>query len=582
MNFQELIEYRASPAYADSALLSSDRSILSVKSVEIIPREQSSFGYQSANGVVSTQTLGNKTTFNLSDPRHYIDFKNTWFHCDMKIKGASAADADIGAFVETGGIHSMIKNLIVRHGSAEIHRIENYNKLYNIYNLFTNSREYRDRVLGDALDSYEDKYEEQEYDYFPVTFDSHTTTYTDATKTLANMAGIATRELQVGDLLLINNAANAVVGGNAVANIRSSRSVCNVVRVASITDDNTVVLEDSLLRRVEGAADDASPVAGDIGIDSISSIVRVSRRKESIRRDVVSNVADPANIPTYKVAFQIPFGLFQQDEYFPLPFLNQNLEITIEWVEPHLALNVPSSLNLVDDAAAAALKLGYEITNFRLVGRMIEPSADIFEAHRSMWSDSGLVYRMTSIRNFENQLTTGTQFNITHQTNLKSVQNVLSVLTNQNSANSGSVSVAGVREKAQSTFNKKDMSYYKFRVGGLSFPDYGNVNVDNVNSSEAWKQLQLSLDNMYNKIMTPSVSNWEWRDVDSEKFVMGMLFAKEPNVYNTGLDMSLNFLEQEINLKTALQANVDPQTLHTFINYDQVLNISKSAIRLFY
>lgn len=188
---------------------------------------------------------------------------------------------------------------------------------------------------------------------------------------------------------------------------------------------------------------------------------------------------------------------------------------------------------------------------------------------------------MLNVRNFQNQLANGgDSFNLTYQTNLKSVQSILSVMTNELESNSGSVSRQAIKELSQSTFNKNQLSYYRFRIGGEQYPQYGNVDTSLANSSEAWKQLQLALGTLGVETMTPSISNYEWRSATSDKFVMSMLMAKEKDIYNTGADAVLNYIEHEIKLGAGVGSN---QTLHTFINFDQVLVLSRQqGARLYY
>ena len=165
MSLQGLIEHSVSQKFSDHALISSDRSILSRRQVEIIPREASTFGSQTVTDVAYNGTLSNKMTFNLSDPRHYCDWKNTYFHMELKVGASSSGGADIKAFLDNGGVHSLIKSVVIRHGSAEFVRLENYNKYYNIMNLAKNSADYRDMMLADCADSFDDQYVRIEDDY---------------------------------------------------------------------------------------------------------------------------------------------------------------------------------------------------------------------------------------------------------------------------------------------------------------------------------------------------------------------------------------------------------------------------------
>lgn len=547
----QLTEYLPSPNYSDNLLVSSDRSILSSKYVEVIPREASTFGYQSAPNVVSSQTLNNRTTYSISDPRHYIDWSETYFHQFFQTNCASAAGNALRAFLDNGGIHAFIKTVYIRHGSTELHRVENYNKLYNIKNLSLNGREYRNMMLADSADSYEDQDFDNPNDYAvnSITFVPAQAEYTVVGQvlTLATAAagGDAYEELIVGDLIRIET---------AVLNYTA--------RVLTIDAAN--------LLTVEGLP------AVAISPGDILSIIKIGRgarnTEQATRRYVVDSAAASTVQPKHKVTFQLDLGLFKIEQYFPLPFLNQNLEINIEWVEPHLGFVVPFG------AGNTTNLLGYAITKPRMVAKMVEPSADVFESHKALWREDGLVYRTENVRSYQNQLTTGNQFNVSYQTNIKSLKSILSVLTDQSDANSSQNSAAAQQHYSQSTFNKKDMNSFRFRVGGMAFPDYGPVDVDSLGNAEAWRMLQAALRMPGHR--ESSIDPWQWRSATGNKFIMGMSFSKDMS-YNTGIDASSNYVEHEIVLGTTIDA--DPQTMHSFLEFDQVLIISeKHGARVFY
>jgi len=159
-SIQQLIEHIPSPQYLDDNLISTDRSILSRRQVEIIPREASTFGQQTANNVAYNGTLNSKVTFYVSDPRHYADLANTYFQCEFKCGASSSAGADIQAYLDKGGIHSLIRSLVIRSGSVEMLNLDGYNKLYAAGRLATKSPQEVDFSLGDSLDSYRNVWEE--------------------------------------------------------------------------------------------------------------------------------------------------------------------------------------------------------------------------------------------------------------------------------------------------------------------------------------------------------------------------------------------------------------------------------------
>ena len=304
-----------------------------------------------------------------------------------------------------------------------------------------------------------------------------------------------------------------------------------------------------------------------------------------------------ADLQTHKLTWQIPFGMFNLDEYFPLPFLNQNLEIILEFVEPALCMVVPElDAGVAGPVAQGATtnKLGYSITRARFNARMVDPSGQVTEKHRALWKADGLLYRYMDVRNYENQMAAqGTQFNFTFQTNIKSVQSVLSVTVNQATQNASGNNADTQDVDSQANFTKLNMDHYSYRIGGKRYPDYGDVDVDDVAAGEALKQYQLAI----GRLSEPggraksSVESWEWADVRSQRFISAALFAKEHGVYNTGEDASNNYIELELQYNgfvaatgTSAVIGVDQaQTLQTYVLHDKVLKISeKDGIRTFF
>lgn len=142
--------------FQQSLMHSNDLDLLKRLQKEILPRELSSFGYQTASGVVSTDSLSNKLTFYASDPRMYMDLLNSYFIAEFKAVASRSNDADLAAFMDVGGIHSCITTLTIKIGSTILMRLDDYNKWYNVNNLATYSAEYSDYMLGSSLDSQND------------------------------------------------------------------------------------------------------------------------------------------------------------------------------------------------------------------------------------------------------------------------------------------------------------------------------------------------------------------------------------------------------------------------------------------
>lgn len=576
MSVSSVLEHKPSAKYSDHALISSDRSILSSRSVEIIPRESSTFGYQNASGDVSSDTLNDKMTFAISDPRHYLDLENSYIQCVFKARATTNDPFPLEAFLDHGGIHSCIRTVILRHGSAEIHRIDDYSKLYNAIKFASRSPDYVDKMLGSSGDSWRDQYEFDDGDYVPWRIGQTTASLAydvtgGAAEKLLTLGanGDAYNELAPGDLLLCSF-------GDVGADIDPYTRMCVVTSIVSAT----TITVDGL-----GDTDIAAGAAG-----AFKEVRLLKRGGLAARRRVVQS-STVANLDEHRLVFQIPLGMFGLDRYFPLPFLNQPLELTLEFQHPALCIVAPrkdGGVDGPDQSSATTNLLGYAITRPRFVARMIEPSGDVFDAHKRMWMEDGLVYRMNGIRAFTNQLAAqGTEYNITFQSNIKSVIAALCVSVVQSTQSAAGNSAATQQAYAQSAFLKDNLQSFRFRCGGLSFPDYGECNVNDPSAGQAWNQLQMVVGNLMDN-QGGCIPAWKWADVRSDKFVIGMRFQKELGVYNTGVDASSNYLELEL-VYPAYAAGppvvgVDAnRSFVTWLMYDQVAILHKdSGLRLFY
>ncbi len=581
-----LIEYTNSPLYKDHQLRSNDKSIRSRKQVELPPRDTGFVGYQNALNDVSATTLSDKLIFNISDPAAYLDGQNTWFEADFKCRAVDVNDVGINAVLENGGIASCFKTVRIFHGSNEIHKFEEYNKLYNAFNLSSNSKEYRDFELASSADSYEDYYSARDQELLKpaVTFTQATATYTNATKSVnLGASGLALSELQVGDLLefvCMNKVtlSGAVTQAITESALYSVETVVSQARVASITTNAVFILEQPILCNAGGAAaaayivSDPPSVVSQTGVDiaagGIKSIRRLERVQNSTRYRAIQT-SSVAGLVSFKCAFQLPLGLLGMDEFLPLPFLPNQITIEITCEHPSLVFVVPSAY------AATTNKLGYMFTNPRLIVSLVTPSDTIFSLHDQMYKSTGLVYRMLNYRHQVSQMGLTNQFNFTYQTNLKSVVGVISVVSDLANNSSSGNAAATQSEYSQSNFYKDAMSSFRFKCGGLSFPDYSAVDVDDVGSGKAWKQLQMLLMKagppLRGCVNMSSIPSHKWQATDSKKFILGCLMAKDSS-YNTGVNLSGNSLEMAIVYTTSLTR---ARTLHSWLIHDQVMVISK-------
>lgn len=525
--------------FTQSMMYSNDLDVLKKVQREIIPRELSSFGYQTAAGVVSNDTLSNKLTFYASDPRMYLDMLNSYFTADFKAVATTAGNVAIAAFMDVGGIHSCIKTLTIKIGGTILMRLDDYNKWYNINNLATHSADYANYMLASSLDSQTDY--QDEYDYvkklaYTVVGSSYDDTGGVAENLLTLAAASLTTDLKVGDLVAITCDSAAPARPTQYARVYAvlSNTTCQVAGLSRV----------------------------DIAADHVTSVTIVRRINQSTRSYAVGQANN------IKVQWRLPVGCLSFLKYFPLPYI-QNiapLEIEFEFIQPQLAIT------LRDTASAAAdNKLGYLISRPRWVAMLVEPSNKVREMHDMLYEGNGLWFPYLNYRHFQNRMAANdTDNTFTFQTNVSSARHIFSVITSQ--ANDDSATTATQAVKSQSTFYRSQLNYFRFQSGSLQFPDYGNCITSDVWASEAWAQLMLAFNIKENTVHKSRIRPYEWQSTTSEKFIIATPLAKDETLW-TGVALKNNFLEMITNKAAVATA----YNIHSYLGYDCALVVSKQS-----
>lgn len=543
INFND--EKRSIPMeFSQSMMHSNDLDVLKKVQREIIPRELSSFGYQTAGGVVSGDTLSNKLTFYASDPRYYMDMLNSYFTADFRAVATRANDAELAAFMDVGGIHACIKTLTIKIGGTILMRLDDYNKWYNINNLATHSAEYSDYMLGSSLDSLDD---------YQIPDDS---VWEDVT----SAANLATATFSADGVLGAFYATDALTLADANG-IRQSFKIGDIVRINGATAPQ--------IGRVRAVGAFGAIVSGIITIGNAAAtftgllatnVVKLEVRRRSTRAYAV-NLAN-----NVKIQWRLPVGCLSHFKYFPLPYI-QNvapLEVEFEFIQPQLAL-------VLRDAAEplATNKLGYLVSRPRWVATLVEPSNKVREMHDMLYEGNGLWFPFLNYRHFQNRLAQNdTENTFTFQTNISSARHILSVITSQ--ANDDAATLATQAAKSQSTFYRSSLNYFRFQSGSLQFPDYGNCITSDIWASEAWAQLMLAFNMKENTVHKSRIRPYEWQSTSSEKFIIATPLNKDETMW-TGTSLKNNFLE----LTVSKAAIATAYNLHSYLGYDAALVISK-------
>lgn len=538
--------------FMNGMMHSNDLDVLRKVQREVIPRELSSFGAQTIGGVVSTDTLSNKLTFYVSDPRNYCDLVNSYFTADWKAVVSDNANLALPAFLDVGGIHSCIKTLTIKIGGTILMRLDDYNKWYNVNNLVTHSAEYADYMLANSLDGQVDMETEQDVQIqIPTTLASLGAADLSTAGIISGLANNDGLRAQVGDIVRITG---NVAGGVQIGRVKAFAG-------------GTITLSPN------GANVWTVQAAG-----VITEISVIRRRYKSTRSNCVNfgiapgAAITPAAVLSQKIQWRLPVGCLSFLKYFPLPYI-QNvapLEIEFEFVDPRLALCLrdPASAN-------AANKLGYSITRPRFVIALVEPSEKVRDMHDKQYNANGIWFPYLNYRRFQNRLAAQeTDIVATIQTNVSSARHVFSVLAGQANDDAATVATQGV--KSQSTFYRSLMNYFRFQSGSLQFPDYGNCQCGDAFASEAFAQLMLAFNLKENTLQKMRIAPWEWQKTDSEKFIIATDLGKDNSMW-TGVSLKNNFLELALN-KTGQNVSYN---LFTYLGFDCALCISKETLSVF-
>lgn len=563
VNIDSVINYNegkgAIPAeFTVSMMNSNDMDVLNKIQREIIPREASTFGHQTAADVVSTDTLSSKLTFYVSDPRMYMDMMSSYFTADFRAIVRNAAGNAVGSYLDAGGIHACIKALVIKIGGSVLYRLDDYNKWYNIMNLGSHSPDYVDFQLAASADSFDDFKIERDV-CIPIPFTVVGSSYDKAGGAVGSLLTLAGAVMDTG--LVQNGDTLEIV--HATANIGSPVRA----RVLNVTGATTVQLDDSIMI--------------DLGANMtrVTIIKRVYRSTRS--RIVNAGIAEGAatgaggvNATLQKIQWKLPAACLNFFKYFPLPYIQDvaPLEIEYEFCNSRLALVLGAQLVPAIDT----FEFGYLISKPRYVVSLVEPSEKVRKLHDAAYNNVGIWFPYVNYRHYQNRLNNNdTDAVFTIQSNYTSARRVFSVLTlntNDDSSNVGAISA-----KSQSSFFRGQIRTFRFASGSLKFPDYGDVQVENFAAAEAWAQLLLAFNTKDNIAHVSQITPWEWQNTTGTKFIIATPLAKDETPW-TGLSLKNNFLEFSIT-KTA-EAVV--YNVHTYLGYDCALCIARSAgVRVF-
>lgn len=555
---------------------STSKHILKKRQVEILPLESTSFSY-SANDSIK---------FNISSNTELLD------GLDSYIKMGFLTSANGGAVntkcLDIGGAHALFREVELRtQNGTLIQRYDRYNRWYAMMSCATHSPVHVELVEAAAGDSVSHKNTVGAYQHVGVKaltgINLAQVSYDDASNQLRlNAAGTASGaqfQVKAGDIMIIGIAA----GDNYFAEVAS---------VGVSEDGGVITLVDF------AAANNRNLPAGDIAVAAILFLGVLSKGDEYVpqRSAVARVVAGDDNLAggTYAngvpLCFKPDVSFLKNKKWIPLAFIKQGLQLELKLERPDYCLNkgrTPVTQDSVDS-------LSYSIYSPRYVAMMITPDETLMAEYMKQFNNEGIhmsVLAYKYARNTINQSSSGSQV-ASNNFGVRSARVVFSVV--QSSRISEDVSPSSQNNFSLSSFFRSQVRSYQYKSGSEEYPMRA-VNCDKY-STEAFQQLMLSTGQHGGTLWNVRFSPNEWRSEStvisstsgaattnvaltnrSTKFIMSTRLDRGEDNF-TGLDLSLNPLDLELDLSAVEADAFGNRVLQHWVAYDLLISISKDGL----
>ena len=551
----EVIDFSKLPSRLNAQdIMSSNSWIKSRKWKAITSREQSNYGHQSATDVVSSTNLSRNLTFYVSDTELYMDGMNMYVHCDFRAVATDSANNVLDSYLDVGGIQSCIEQVHVELANRTLENINEYDKLNSAISMMSDSAWEVDYNKMSEADSVAD------FDQYDPRGDggalrdvkfatANATISTAGVVVLGNAVGegLAEDELEIGDTVYITSGANA-----------SDKDA--VGEVVAIADQLTFTIN-------------PRPTVASVATDITRIRVMKQNSAPSTRARVMNQAVDAV-----RLTFKLRLESLRQMKYFPLRFVKAPLKITIRFKEAPLCIVLKNSGDV-----AINNKIGYIISEPELVVPMIEAHDSAVKIHQKIVDNQGLVFPYRTYEHHQREFVRASPIvNLTFQTNLASVRNAMFVITDTTLANSNTN--ASQAHASNSTFYKNFLKSVRYQIGALRFPDYGDLDTDELFSAEAFIQTVRALNGdqmmLKERDFNMRVSANEYQSLDSEKFVCALPFSKDDSPW-TGSNLSLNYLELKLVLAGTPSNLVNNGLLHVWLCHDAIVRIHKDGVSVF-
>jgi hypothetical protein len=284
------------------------------------------------------------------------------------------------------------------------------------------------------------------------------------------------------------------------------------------------------------------------------------------------------------LCFKPMMSFLQYSKWIPLMLIKQGLQLIFELENPSLAINTGLKPSLATTAPT------YTISSPRYVANMVTPDDSLLAAYLNEFQGDGIHIPIMGYRHRRQTITSDSSGAtvINHHFGVRSAVSAFTVIQPQILAESdGEVARAN---NSISTFIKSGVKRYQYKSGSEEYPQKA-VEWTDSHGLEAFQHLMLATNQFSSTLFNVRFSPKEWREDNtiystvadavatnqSTKFIMAANLSRNDDNF-TGLDLSVNPLDLEINFDADNDWAATSRIVNTFVSHDILVTISSSGL----
>lgn len=319
---------------------------------------------------------------------------------------------------------------------------------------------------------------------------------------------------------------------------------------------------------VESAMGDQLDSIGwtDTEVDQFSSAGALETYKASRNQIATDNAVE--------FSMKIPLGFFNMKNYIPLYLIKQGLQLILELDRPELVQN--SHVAII-----GALESTITLSKVRYIATMITPDESVVQQYLNEFNNDGINYTFESFRHRRKNVgasqTAGASNS--YQFGVRSARAVFSVI--QSAKLSDTASSAAQNYDSISTFLSTNITKYQYKSGAEEYPTH-EVDVNANSMSEVYAELMLAVNQFGSTLHQTRFLPYQWRPENTVATVgnesIKLILAADLSRGNspwTGLDLSINNLDLELEFDGVSDDILGNRILHTWVLHDVMCSISR-------